>query len=101
MAGQLHIKFGKTFRYQANSGDVIGRGTYGNVFNGYFKSNTETSWEKDLSERQQAAIKRVEINFQNDKWKDIENDREVVALKELRHPFIVTLYAVEDDDNFR
>jgi hypothetical protein len=32
---------------------------------------------------------------------DIEKDREVVALKKLRHPFIVTLYAVEDDDDFR
>ena len=101
MAGQLHIKFGKTFRYQATVGDLVGRGAYGRVFKGHFKSNIETSWEEGLSERQQAAIKRVEINFKKDKWKDIENDREVVALKELRHPFIVTLYAVEDDDNFR
>ena len=99
-AGQLHIKFGKTFRYQANSGDVIGRGAYGRVFKGHFKSNIETSWREGFSEEKQAAIKRVEIKF-NDKWKDIENDREVVALKELRHPFIVTLYAVEDDNNFR
>ena len=100
MAGQLHIKFGKTFFYQANSG-VIGRGAYGNVFKGNFKSNLKTSRRDGLRKQKQAAIKRVEINFQKDKWKDIENDREVVALKELRHPFIVTLYAVEDDNDFR
>jgi serine/threonine protein kinase len=101
MAGQLRIKFGKTFRYQAIQSDLVGRGAYGNVFKGHFKSNLKTSWEDDLRKQKQAAIKRVLINYQNEKWKDIENDREVVALKELRHPFIVTLYAVEDDNNFR
>jgi serine/threonine protein kinase len=94
MAGQLRIKSGKTFHCQVTSGDVIGRGAFGGVFKGHFKSNIETSW-------QQAAIKRVELKFQKDKWMDIENDREVVALKELRHPCIVTLYAVEDDNDFR
>lgn len=101
MTGQLHIKFGKTFRYQATFSDLVGQGTYGRVFKGHFKSNTETSWREGFSEEKQAAIKRVEIIFQKDKWKDIENDREVVALKELRNPFIVTLYAVEDDNDFR
>ena len=101
MAGQLHIKFGKTFRYQATISDLVGHGAYGNVFKGHFKSNTETSWEENLRKQKQAAIKRVLINFQKEKWMDIENDREVVALKELRHPCIVTLYAVEDDNNFR
>ena len=101
MAGLLRIKSGKTFRYQATFEDLVGRGAYGRVFKGHFKSNTETSWEEDLSKKKQAAIKRVEINFIKDKWMDIETDREVVALKELRHPFIVTLYAVEDDNNFR
>jgi serine/threonine protein kinase len=101
MLGQLHFKFGKTFLYQATDGNFIGCGAYGRVFKGHFKSNTETSWEGGLSERQQAAIKRVMINFQKEKWMDIENDREVVALKKLRHPFIVTLYAVEDDNDFR
>ena len=101
MTGQLHIKFGKTFLYQATISDLVGHGAYGRVFKGHFKSNTETSWKEGLSEEKQAAIKRVLINFQKEKWMDIENDREVVALKELRHPCIVTLYAVEDDNNFR
>ena len=101
MAGQVNFKFGKTFRYQATFEDLVGRGAYGNVFKGHFKSNTETFWEDDLRKQKQAAIKRVLIDYQKEKWMDIENDREVVALKELRHPCIVTLYAVEDDDNFR
>jgi serine/threonine protein kinase len=101
MAGQLRIKSGKTFRYQATVGDLVGRGAYGNVFKGYFKSNTKTSWEGVLRKTKPAEIKRVLINFKKDKCVEIESDREVVALKKLRHPFIVTLYAVEDDNNFR
>jgi serine/threonine protein kinase len=101
MAGQLRINSGKTFRYQATVGDLVGRGAYGRVYKGHFKSKTKTSGEESLIKEKQAAIKRVVINFPKDKWKDIENDREVVALKELRHPCIVTLYAVEDDEDFR
>ncbi len=43
----------------------------------------------------------MEINFSEENWMDIKNDREVVALKELRHPCIVRLFAVEDEEDFR
>jgi serine/threonine protein kinase len=97
MAGQVYVKSGKSFRYQAIYENVVGRGSYGNVFAGHFKSNLNSSWG-ETDEEKQAAIKRVEIDF---KEKNIKKDREVVALKELRHPCIVRLFAVEDDGNFR
>ncbi len=99
MADQVYVKFGKTFCYLSIFDNLVGRGAYGRVFAGHFKLNLSTSWGKGSGEVKQAAIKRVEINFQ--KWVNIENDREVVALKELRHPCIVRLFSVEDDDNFR
>jgi serine/threonine protein kinase len=101
MAGQLHVKFGKTFRYQASCDSLLGRGGCGMVFVGDFKRNLYKSWKDCSNEGEKAAIKRVEINFKRDNWMDIGNDREVFALKELRHPCIVSLLAVEDDDNFR
>jgi serine/threonine protein kinase len=99
MAGQANVKSGKTFCYQSKRDNLVGHGTYGKVFKGHFKPNLNTSWEEEFDEEKKAAIKRVEINFE--KWVNIGNDREVVALKELRHPCIVRLFAVEDDDNFR
>jgi serine/threonine protein kinase len=101
MAGQAKVKSGKTFRYQAIYENVVGRGTHGRVFKGHFKPNIKTSWEEESDKEKNAAIKRVEINYKEENWMEIENDREVVALKELRHPCIVRLFAVEDDDNFR
>jgi serine/threonine protein kinase len=101
MAGQVYVKSGKSFRYQAESGNLVGSGTYGWVFAGHFKPNLNSSWGEQSDEEKQAAIKRVEINFKGVNWMDIKNDREFVALKELRHPCIVRLFAVEDDDNFR
>jgi hypothetical protein len=99
MADQVYIKSGKTFCYLSIFDNIVGRGAYGRVFAGHFKPNLNTSWGKGSGEERKAAIKRVEINFE--KWVNIENDREVVALKELRHPCIVRLFAVEDDNNFR
>jgi serine/threonine protein kinase len=101
MAGQAKVKSGKTFRYQAIYENVVGRGTHGRVFKGHFKPNMNSSWGEQSDEEKQAAIKRVEINYKEENRMEIENDREVVALKELRHPCIVRLFAVEDDDNFR
>ncbi|EFX73522.1 hypothetical protein DAPPUDRAFT_325040 [Daphnia pulex] len=101
MAGQVYVKSGKSFRYQAIYENVVGRGAHGKVFAGHFKPNLNSSWNKVSGEVKQAAIKRVEINFSEENWMDIKNDREVVALKELRHPCIVRLFAVEDDGNFR
>ncbi len=101
MAGQVYVKSGKTFRYQSIAENVVGRGAHGNVFAGHFKPNLNSSWNKVSGEVKQAAIKRVEINFSEENWMDIKNDGEVVALKELRHPCIVRLFAVEDDGNFR
>lgn len=95
------LKSGETFRYRAVVDSLVGRGAYGRVFTGLFKSDLNTSWELSFCEPKKAAIKRVEINFKKENWMDIKNDRELVALKELRHPCIVTLYAVEDDNNFR
>jgi serine/threonine protein kinase len=101
MAGQVYVKLGQTFLYQPIAENVVGRGAHGKVFAGHFKPNLNTSWGKGSGEVKQAAIKRVEINFNLEKWANIAIDREVVALKELRHPCIVRLFAVEDDDNFR
>jgi hypothetical protein len=101
MVYQLRVKSGKTFRYQAIIDDLVGHGAYGWVFAGHFKPNLNSSWNKVSGEVKQAAIKRVEMNFNLEKWVNIENDREFVALKELRHPCIVRLFAVEDDDDFR
>jgi serine/threonine protein kinase len=98
MAGQVYVKSGKSFRYQAIYENVVGHGAYGKVFAGHFKPNLNSSWEEEFNEEKQAAIKRVEIDF---KEENIKNDREVVALKELRHHCIVRLFAVEDDGNFR
>jgi hypothetical protein len=99
MADQVYVKSGKTFCYLSIFDNLVGRGAYGRVFAGHFKPNLSTSWEKEFYKGKKAAIKRVEINFQ--KWVNIGNDREVVALKELRHPCIVRLFAVEDDGDFR
>jgi serine/threonine protein kinase len=101
MAGQVYVKSGKTFRYESIFDNLVGRGAYGRVFAGHFKPNLNTSWGKGSGEEKQAAIKQVIIKFNQENWMDIENDRELVALKELRHPCIVRLFAVEDDDNFR
>ncbi len=102
MAGQVYVKSGQTFRYQAISDNLVGRGGYGKVFAGHFlKQNYANLREDFYNEGDKAAIKRVEIDFSLENWVNIENDREVVALKELRHPCIVRLFAAEDDDHFR
>ncbi len=84
---------GKTFEYQPTGENKIGEGAFGTVFVGIFKS-------KD-SKGGKVAVKRVDLPFGINGVSDIEEDREVQALKTLRHPYIVILFAVEDDDNFR
>ncbi len=101
MAGQGNVKSGETFRYRLIIENLLGRGAYGLVFKGHFKPNIKASWNEESDEEKNAAIKRVEINFKAENWMDIKNDRAFVALKELRHPCIVRLFAVEDDDYFR
>nr|CAH0103924.1 unnamed protein product [Daphnia galeata] len=61
----------------------------------YFKSGKTFRYQPNISDLVGHGA------YGRDKWMNIKNDQEVVALKELRHPFIVTLYAVEDDDDFR
>lgn len=99
MASQILVHTKKTFKYEATIKNKIGRGTYGVVFRGQFKSSIEKSWR--IGNKREAAIKRVEFYASKNTDSDIENDREVVALRTLRHPFIVKLLAVEDDENFR
>lgn len=86
------IKSGKTFEYKSTGENKIGQGTFGIVFGGIFKSGSRGG---------KAAIKRVQLLHETNGISDIEDDREVQALKILRHPCIVTLYAVEDDIDFR
>lgn len=90
---------GKTFKYVGVADNKIGQGAFGVVFVGKFKSDLKRSWETHDQETK-AAIKRVEF-LRKDTNSEIENDREVNALKKCNHPYIVRLFAVEDDKDFR
>lgn len=98
MARKISPNLGKTFKFEETEDQIIRKGTFGLVFKGYFKTDLKTPW-KHYGKQEEVAIKRVQLV--NVTSTTIENDRDVNALKILRHSCIVKLLAIEDDTNFR
>lgn len=73
-----------------NANNILGKGSNGFVFNGYFIGEAENQIP--------VAVKRVQLASTK---KEAVQKREEDAMKGLNHPNVIQLLHVDQDDSFR